>query len=295
MLLDAEALLSWQVNRAKLLSWAGQTAEALDLLQAQVAQWPLDIPARWLLFDLYVEVGRLAEAEALVAELEAAVAAADGGAGDLDLRRALASYLRSALALEQEAWADAFAHFRRAAEQSEAYQDNWHMLYRPLILRHQSEWANRALNREPSEASQRFWRGLSGRYAGDERGAKVEWQQAAAVDIEQVWVRSAVDWILAHYYLGDEQRVGLELALRLLSRPQYEPEPILLVLAALGWALRDDWSSVRVNLDFALARYRENLQDVLLPDLFWHITRDLVGEARFAEFERYFRRPRYLA
>jgi hypothetical protein len=294
-ILDEEVLADWQVSRARLLSWAGEVGEAISLLQAQVSQSSLEIPARWLLFDLYLDTEGVSEAAALVDDFDAVVqkhSVALGSEEFLELQHSLVFCLRSALALERQAWEEAFEYFRRAAQASDAYKDNWHMLYRPLIFHGQREWANRALNRESSEVSQRFWRGLNGYYAGDEVGSRVEWQNATAVDISQVWVCSAADWILAHYYLGDEKGQGLELALRLVNRPQHEPEPIMLLLAGLGWALRNDWQATRTNLDFALARYRANLQDALLPEMYWFITRDLVGAERFPEIEGHFRRPK---
>jgi hypothetical protein len=287
-LLDADTLSDWNVNRAKLLIWDRQSDLAQDLLLAELNGVPLSIPARWLLFDLFVAEDRLDEADALIDDLDSTLQVYEDEAGDLTLHRAFVFYLRATLALKRAEWQRAFDSFEQAAAESDAYADSWHMLYRPLIFHGQRDLANRALNREPSEASQRFWRGLNGYYSGDKVGAKVEWGQVVALEIGTVWVRSAADWILAHYYLGDEKRLGLELALRLLNRPQQEPEPIMLLLAALGWALREDWKNVRTNLDFALARYRENLQDVRLPEFYRHIARDLMDEVHFSEFERYF-------
>lgn len=287
-LLDADTLSDWNVNRAKLLMWDGQRDLAQDLLTAELNDVPLSIPARWLLFDIFVGEKRLGEASALIDDLDSTLSIYEDASGDLTLHNAFVFYLRSALDLERAEWLRAFDHFQQAANISDAYADNWHMLYRPLIFHGQTDLANRALNREPSEASQRFWRGLNGYYSGDKVGAKVEWGLVTALDISTVWVRSAADWILAHYYLGDEKRLGLELALRLLNRPQHEAEPIMLLLAALGWSLRGDWNSVRINLDFALARYRENLQNVRLPQFYRRIARDLMDETHFTEFEHYF-------
>ncbi len=289
-LLEDDALSDWSLDRARLLSWDSRPEAALDLIFAHLNQWPLSIPARWQLFDIYMDSGQLAEADAVIDDLEATVQVAEVEEEEpLSLHHGLIWYLRSLVALAQENWEEAFEHFRRAAAKSDAYADNWHMLYRPLIFGGQHALANRALNREESEASQRFWRGLSGYYAGDKVGSRVEWQSVTELAIDKVWVRSATDWILAHYYLGDEKRAGLELALRLLNRPGAEPEPTMLVVAALGWALREEWGHVRSNLDFALAGYRANLQDAFLPKLYGILARDLMGEERFADFQRYFR------
>jgi hypothetical protein len=287
-LLDADTLSDWNLNRAKLLLWDGQRDLGQELLLAELNDVPLSIPARWLLFDTFLEEKRFDETASLIDDLDSTLRIYEDAAGDLALHHAFVYYLRSALALAQAEWETAFDFFQKAAHSSDAYADNWHMLYRPLIFQRQIDLANRALNREPSEASQRFWRGLNGFYNGDKVGAKVEWTQATALDISTVWVRSAADWILAHYYLGDEKRLGLELALRLLNRPQHEHEPLMLLLAALGWSLREDWNNVRINLDFALARYRENLQGVRLPEFYRHIAQDLMGEAHFPQFAHYF-------
>jgi tetratricopeptide (TPR) repeat protein len=296
--LSGEFLADWHTNRARLLSWTGEFDAAIELLQPEVRAWPLNIATRWLLFDLYVETGRPSDAAVVVDDLEALLhvypVAPDEEEDSLSLHRSLVFYLRSALALDRQAWEEAYNLFRRAADESEAYNDSWHMLYRPLIFRDQREWANRVLNRERSEVSQRFWRGLNGHYAGDKVGSRVEWQSATNIDIDQIWVRSAGDWILAHYYLGDEKRQGLELALRLISRQQGEPEPIMLLLAGLGWAIRDDWVATRTNLGFALAQYRANLQGALLPEMYWFVARDLVGVESFAEIEQYFHRPKWM-
>ncbi|MBI1294737.1 hypothetical protein GC175_07235 [bacterium] len=290
-ILDGDALAEWTLNRAKLLSWQEKNEAALDLLFAHLNQYPLSIPARWLLFDIYIDANRVDEASAVIDDLESAVQGeiAHSEEDALSLHKGLIWYLRSVISLTQEAWDDAFTYFECAAQESDAYADNWHMLYRPLIFSGQHVLASRALNREESEASQRFWRGLSGHYAGDTVGSKIEWEQVTQLDIEQVWVRSAVDWILAHYFLGDEKREGLELALRLLNRPDTDPEPTMLIAAALGWSLRGEWGHVRSNLDFALAGYRANLQDLLLPKMYGVLARALMDEEHAAQFQRYFR------
>lgn len=285
-LLGGDALAEWMLNRAKLLSWQDQDDAALDILFAHLNLYPLSIPARWQLFDIYIDRSRFDEAVAMIDDLDATVQSAEDA---LPLHSGLSAYLRCVVALAQAQWDDAFAHFQRAADASEAYADNWHMLYRPLIFNRQHALANRALNREQSEASQRFWRGLNGHFAGDKVGSRIEWEQATQLDIEQVWVRSAIDWILAHYFLGDEKRIGLELALRLLNRPDTDPEPTVLIAAALGWSLRGEWAHVRSNLDFALSAYRANLQDRLLPKMYGVLAHELMESENAARVQRYFR------
>lgn len=275
-LLSPEALGDWHLNRIKLLGWHGKYPEAVSLLDELMEANPLDPEVCWALFELHMDRGEMDLAQTVpdqMADVLADAAILEEDEADLT---AMLHYFRSRLSLARHAYADAFTSFQQAAALSATYAQNWYIVYRPLIHAGEYELANRALNREPSVASRHFWRGLLGHRQGDENGSRLEWEAATQVKSSDLLIHSLADWVLAHYYLGDPDRVGLELVLRLISHPKAGPEPILLLLAGLGWGVHGDSASLRTNLTFARSRYRAALISPHLPADYRPLAQDLL-------------------
>lgn len=294
--LDADAQVVWREHQACILRWQGRYEEAIPLLQHVVDEEPFDMNPRWLLFSTLIDSNRFDLAEAMIASFAEQVAEqfnADGAEqDDIDFLFGFLHYLRAMLALEKGQWEAAFQEFAAAGKTSQTYVNGWHLLYRPLVTHKQAKFAGRALNREKSAASQGFWRGLSGRYAGDQKGAQIEWRRVTQIPLSDVMLRSAGDWILAHYYLGDEDRQGLQVALQLLQQQQTQQTPLVLSIAALGWGMHGQKEHLYRNLRFAVEQMRAGLQDNKLSVFAWHFFHDLLQPEDFAEVEQYFHAPK---
>lgn len=294
--LDADAQVVWREHQACILRWQGRYEEAIPLLQHVVDEEPFDMNPRWLLFSTLIDSNRFDLAEAMIASFAEQLAEQFNAVGaeqdDIDLLFGFLHYLRAMLALEKGQWEAAFHEFAAAGKTSQVYVNGWHLLYRPLVTHKQAKFAGRALNREKSAASQGFWRGLSGRYAGDQKGAQIEWRRVTQIPLADVMLRSAGDWILAHYYLGDEDRQGLQVALQLLQQQQTQQTPLILSIAALGWGMHGQKEHLYRNLRFAVEQMRAGLQDNKLSVFAWHFFHDLLQPEDFAEVEQYFHAPK---
>jgi len=120
----------------------------------------------------------------------------------------------------------------------------------------------------------------------------VEWEQVTRIPIDDLLMRSAADWILAHYYLGDAKRVGLQLALRLIENMRQNRDPLIIAIAGLGWAVQGEYSHLHTNLEFAISQLRGSFNGNKLPEFNWYFFRDLMPAEEFAKIEHYFEVPR---
>ena len=110
--------------------------------------------------------------------------------------------------------------------------------------------------------------------------------------IDDLLMRSAADWILAQYYLGDAKRVGLQLALRLIENMRQNRDPLIIAIAGLGWAIQGEYSHLRTNIEFAISQLRGSFSGNKLPEFNWYFFRDLLPAEEFAKIEHYFEVPR---
>ena len=298
-LYDADAMAVWQERQAHMLGWLGRHDESLALMAQVQADSPWEISLRWQLFEMYRKQGRTAEMAALIQDLEGLVAPlveyglqVPDESVTLDTLQGLVRYLKMMQAIEQGEWQAAYDFFVEAASISEAYKDNWHQLFRLLVLNGQPKLVNRALNREKAPASQGFWRGLNGYYQGDKEGSKTEWEQVTRLDVGDLLMRSAADYILSHYYLGDPKRQGLQLALRLIESMRQNRDPLIIALAGLGWAVQGEYNHLVTNLEFAISQLRGSFNGNKLPEFNWYFFRDLLPAEEFSKIEHYFETPR---
>ena len=296
---DTDAQSVWNERRAYMLSWLGRHDEALALMAQVQAQTPWDISLRWQLFEMYRKQGRVDGMAGLIRNLEGLLENLARGqivpseeAISVETLQGLVRYLKMMQAIEQGEWQAAYDFFVEAASISEAYKENWHQLFRLLVLNGESKLANRALNREVVPASQGFWRGLNGYYQGDKEGSKVEWEQVTKIPVEELLMRSAADWILAHYYLGDSKRLGLQLSLRLIENMRQNRDPLIIALAGLGWAIQGEFKPLQMNIEFAISQLRGSFNGNKLPEFNWYFFRDLLPAEEFAKIEHYFETPR---
>ncbi|MBX3050940.1 MAG: hypothetical protein KF753_05685 [Caldilineaceae bacterium] len=296
---DADATAVWNERQAYMLSWLERHDESLALMAKVQAETPWDISLRWQLFEMYRKQGRTEAMLGLIEDLEGLLEALESHgltppdeAISVETLQGLVRYLKMMNAIEQGEWQAAYDNFVEAASVSDAYKENWHQLFRLLVLNGESKLANRALNRETSPASQGFWRGLNGYYQGDKAGSKTEWEQVTRIPIDDLLMRSAADWILANYYLGDPKRLGLQLALRLIENMRQNRDPLIIALAGLGWAIQGEYNHLKMNIEFAIGQLRGSFNGNKLPEFNWYFFRDLLPAEEFAKIEHYFEVPR---
>lgn len=342
----------WRENQARAYWWQGRHEEAAEIVRAESANLPFDVDLRWLLFSILLDDNQISEAdevrqslllllqklfrsqglsETLVEDVDVQIQVkerldSESETNQVSVQFGLIHFLRSCVALERHGWQEAADAFGMAARVSDAYSDRWHLLYRPLVLNGQARLAQRALNRENSPVSQGFWRGLSGYYSGDQKGAAIEWRRVAQVPLEEVTLSSVGDWILAHYYLGavqappplsdsegatapetdntddgegqgsgiqsDEVRQGLHVALNLLGQQETRRDPLILGLAALGWGINGNRDHLHRNLRHAVELLRASFQDDRLSVFNWYFFRDLLPPEVFTEVEAFLHAPR---
>lgn len=298
-LFDEDALAVWNERQAQMLYWLGRYDESLTLMAKVQALEPWDVGLRWQLFEMYRKQGRREQMDELIDSLVELVTALESHAmqppqegTDLPTLQGLVRYLKMMLAVEDGEWQAAYDLFVEAASVSPVYKENWHQIFRLLVLNREAKLANRALNREESPASRGFWRGLNGYYQGDEAGAKAEWEQVTRLEVGELPMRSAADYILAHYYLGDKKRQGLELALRLIESMRQNRDPLIIALAGLGWAIQGEGKHLKMNLEFAIGQLRASFNADKLPEFNWYFFRDLLPAEEFTKVEHYFEKPR---
>lgn len=344
---DARSL--WRENQARAHWWQGRHESAAEILWTEVDSLPFEVELRWLLFSVLLDAGDVDEADRVkislldklaglfrekgLAELDLADESTQisikeqlaGGESDdqVSLQFGLFHFLNASVEMENGRWQEALDAFGSAAKLSEAYSERWHLIYRPLVVNGQARLAQRALNREKSPASQGFWRGLSGYYAGDRQGAAAEWRRVSQIPLDEVTVPSVGDWILAHYYLdapqlsdqvaaesvgsqdedssdeGDDQgaltetgRKGLQVALNLLGQRDTRRDPLVLGLAALGWGMAGNREHLHRNLRHSIELLRGSLQDNKLAVFNWYFFRDLLAPEDFAGVEQFFHVPK---
>jgi len=297
---DADARSVWNERRALMLSWLGRDDESLSTMTLVQAENPWDISLRWRMFEMHRKQGKREAMARLIDDLEKLIDGLEQGKisvpvdelGSLDTQQGLVRYLKMMQAIEQGEWQAAYNFFVEAAKISSAYKESWFQLFRLLVLNGEAKLANRALNREQSLASQGFWRGLNGYYQGDKAGSRVEWERVTRIPMDDLLMRSAADWVLAHYYLGDPKRHGLQLTLRLIESLRQNQDPLIIALAGLGWAIHGEYGHLRTNIEFAIGQLRGSFASNKLLEFNWYFFRDLLPAEEFAQIEQYFEKPR---
>lgn len=340
--LGEDARYIWRENQARAYWWQGRHSEAAEILRVELENVPFDVDHHWLLFSILADDNKIEEAEAfiqvIVVELKNYFRSREfpetvvddvemqtlfqklrdneNPPHSLSVQFGFLHFLRSCLALEKQNWQQAAHDFATATKVSPDYNDRWHLIYRPLVLNSQGKLAQRALNREQNAVSQGFWRGLSGYYTEDRKGAAVEWRRVIQTPLEEVTLSAVGDWILSHYYLNavqpssqpapgspqeedaqngaelaDNVRQGLQVALNLLGQERTRRDPLVLGLAALGWGINDNREHLQRNLHHALEILRATFQDNKLSVFNWYFFRDLLAPELFSEVESNFHGP----
>lgn len=243
-------------------------------------------------FGIYLDALRFEEAENSLAEIKAqldsdtyrTVRSADALALDIAQFHSMSSIL----ALELREWDRGISEYQKAKHESnELMEEGDYLLYSNLVHRGQPELALPIIEKEPLLPRRHFWQGLAYFDMGQSDKATELWELVANTKVNQEEAEAYIDLVLTHYYLGDKERVGLQLVLAMLDeieRPSWQ----LLYFAALGWAIRGNKTNVRVNLEHAVDRFRREGSGRYLPWTLWPPARDLLSDELQAILLPYF-------
>jgi hypothetical protein len=119
------------------------------------------------------------------------------------------------------------------------------------------------------------------------REAERRWRKVRELDLEKSDQAGWMEYILAHYYLGDPEGAGLGMVLETLRRERSAPW-ILFFLAGLGWAVRGDLRIARNDLRLAVLRHKTTADGVKLSLQLWQVSRGLFNEEAQAQLAEFF-------
>lgn len=249
--LDGVDLDKWQVYQNRALWMAGREDEAIDLLRSALAESPENLFLAWELFRIHFYQDDLGAASDVVATWLHPSTDPDEFSDD---ETALWAYhtLSMLLAIAREEWSAAIDHMGIANSLDLMAYAVRTSLYLSLFEARELERLAKVVKSETSTVTKSLWLGLIYDERDDEKRARAAWSLATQVDLTTILAVEAQDWALAHFYLGDEERLGLELMLRLLRELNQESVDVdHMAMAALGWAIRGPSDKVSSNLAFA--------------------------------------------
>jgi tetratricopeptide (TPR) repeat protein len=306
MLLGAEEHKAFVRHAAAIRLQAGEVEEGLAELRAIAAASDELDPWGDALFAA-VDKGRYEDAQEAVDSAEAWVNRHHREALNSEEAKrdqAFVAYLKARKAAAERKGAEALAWFQFAAAQDPFYRHNPQYVYTHLVdvgAYGEAQTLIRTDKEGPIRAN--FWQGLIYFRSGRDAEAQTAWrkavtagstgatQKADATGTEEDAKQddSGVDYlelVLAHYYLGDHDGVGLGSVLRAIQEnPDFWG---LFYLAGLGWALRNDMTAARADMELALVRRKSLAEGRKLARTWWPFCTDLLDPEKQAQIVEYF-------
>lgn len=306
----------------RLLRLAGEDEAALHMWQ----QWNEYGPT--IAFDLGIYIGEMValkrydEAEAALREFERQVAMLEEAEWELEvaalsdeeideesdeeddeesdalegnyseqLRTMVLEYHIRLLA-ETGRWREAVALFNTALEDDQPVIYLGYYLVELMLTANEAARADTLLDILREESSVwYFLKGVCARRRGKQTKAEAMWNAALGVEPpanEEVWEHDIRYTVFSAYALGDADGNGLATILSELAAGPRE-NWLLLFAAAIGWALRGNMKSVRVNMRHAARIYRtEEYESRMLPVQHWYFVTELLPPDKQAAFRPYF-------
>lgn len=290
---DQQMLISM---RSDVLAVAGRLDESIALLReniqrtAAVQEEPADLEDWGEIVMTYVKAGQPQAAFPVLQEMEEKVSTESGDKTEEAVLadRGYLSGLRAVVNLEAGRVDEGLALFDQIIGQGGLYAENLHLLYARLIHNARYDDALRFIDRDSAHAVRApFWRGVVLKHQDEENRARRQFEEATKQENLDKDSESIVEHVLAHYYLGDREGTGLNHVLGVL-RERHATSWILLYLAGLGWALRQNWRTARNNIQLANTQFKWEAGGIKLPKHFWFFFRDLVPGEHLEQFHPYF-------
>lgn len=201
--------------------------------------------------------------------------------------QAFVAYLRARLAAGRQQGSEALAWWQHASALDPFYRHNPQYLYTHLVDVGAYDEAQ-TLIRGDSEGPVRaaFWQGIIHHRTGKAAEAQAAWKRAIEAEIPQDGSVDYLELVLSRYYLGDHDGVGLASVLRAINEdPGFWG---LFYLAGLGWAMRNDMTAARSNLQLALVRRKSLAEGRKLSRTWWPFCAELLDENKQNEIREFF-------
>jgi hypothetical protein len=287
VLLPAEERRSFERHAAAIRIQAGEIDEALADLRA-LAEGELD-PWGDALFAA-LDKRRFEDAELAIQGAEAWVNRThrENMAGEEAKRdQAFVAYLRARLAAGRRQGREALAWLQHASMLDPFYRHHPQYLYTHLVDVGAYEEAQTLIRTDkegPIRAA--FWQGIIHFRSGRLAEAQAAWRQAIEAKLPEDGNVDYLELVLARYYLGDHDGIGLASVLRAINEdPGFWG---LFYLAGLGWALRNDMTAARSNMQLALVRRKSLAEGRKLSRTWWPFCAELLDENKQAEIREFF-------
>ncbi len=169
-----------------------------------------------------------------------------------------------------------------------AYAKHLHLVYGRLIHHGRYADALRFIDMDherPVRAG--FWRGVSQFHSDQRAKARQTWDSVANTDVMKADPSSIMEFVLAHYYLGDPEGIGLETVLAAIREQRTIPW-LIFYLVGIGWAVRGDLSAAKSNLQLAVTQRKSVAEGTKLPKHYWFFAKDVVKPEYIPEIRSYF-------
>ncbi len=279
----------WRLYRAYILLQADALDDAFALLTEQARSG--DIETWSLLADKAFRYSHLAIVQAACTELEELVNRAprtETEPTQIAYLHATLSYFKALLALAQHKIGEADAWMQHAIVCHGPYDQKIPSFYGRLIEQGCYQEALPWIQRDQENPRRsHFWNGFVYHHLKNPARARQHWQSAIDLPLPESGEVDALDLILARYYLGDPDGVGLAIILDSLRREEALTFSQFF-LAGLGWALRGDPTAAEVNFQAALTHSKSTARGQKLPHIWWRFCQDLVPASSHTRYAHYF-------
>ena len=251
-----------------ILLLAGRTEEAFARLRAAADAPDANLGDWGALVAAYLKAEQPAVALPLLDHMDAQVTEkhADGDSPEAKNDRAYVLGLRALATFDAGNLDEGVRLFEQVIQSGGAYASNLHLLYGRLVHQGRYDDALRYIGMDHKEHPVRagFWRGVALHHKGNTAQSRTAFETVTAAEVGKTDQGSMMEFILAHYYLGDPKATGLEIVLRAI-REQRAPNWAMLYLAGIGWVLRGDMGAARSNLQLAATQRKSSADGAKLP------------------------------
>ena len=292
---DQTESLSWRTYRAMVLMQSGAVDEAFEVLSeiargGNFSYWQFQVSEA-------IHRRRLDLAEKAIAEAEHALnrfSVASTDADEVRRQRATLAYCKAQVSAVQGKSKDASAWMTYTLTQDPQHVANLSSFYVRLIERGELTEALNWVKRDQAHSVRAdFWHGYICHRLGKSEEADYRWRQvvkSVASEKDEESEVEVLEYVMAHYYLGDREGAGLGVTLDLME-PGKDISPLQFFLAGLGWAMRDNQSSAHVNFQQAVMRMQSHALGHKMFPLWWRLCTDLIAEPSLPQYAKYFDLP----